>query len=72
MPKLKVALLEKIHPLVSEWQRHESGALVCVNEKILGEQKKVVRHLISSFGRNILKNKDIFNISLPVSVCGKK
>ena len=63
--------LMKEHYLDREWVRGKNGGLLCINERILSEQKKVLKHVFTTFGKNLLHNKGIMNISLPVTVCTK-
>jgi hypothetical protein len=54
------------------WIKGEDGGLICTNEKLLSEHKKIFKHIISSIGTNILKGGNILNVSLPVTIFKKE
>ena len=55
-----------------EWVRSDDGGLICVNEKLLAEHKKIFKHVLASIGTNILKGGNILNVSLPVTIFKKE
>lgn len=61
----------KEHYLDAEWVRDKEGGLLCINQRLVTEQKKVLKHVFSSLGKNLFSNKSLLNISLPASVCTK-
>ena len=71
MPKDQPKRVE-VHYIDTEWRRNKHGVLICTNQRILDEQKKVAKHVFTTFGRNILRHKSFLSISLPVSICIKK
>ena len=60
------------HYLCKEWVRRKEGGVICTNETIINEQKKMFKHVITTFGNNILKGGSILNISLPVNIFKKE
>ena len=46
--------------------------MVCINETLLNEHKKIFKYLITSIGSNILKGNNVFNVSLPVTIFKKQ
>lgn len=59
------------HVWEDDWAILKNEGVICTNEKILKEQKKIFGHVLKSLGSNILKSKSILNISLPVSIFKK-
>jgi hypothetical protein len=60
--------LEKKHFIFEEWNRKSKGGLVCKDNTIINEQKKVANYILSTLGKRILEQKGILNLSLPVSI----
>jgi|JI6StandDraft_1071083.scaffolds.fasta_scaffold05571_7 hypothetical protein len=60
------------HYLFEDWQVAKSGGVICTNEAMINEQKKVFSHVIKSIGKNIFKSKNILSISLPVTIFKKE
>jgi hypothetical protein len=60
------------HYLFEDWQVAKNGGVICTNEAMINEQKKVFSHIIKSIGKNIFKSKNILNISLPVTIFKKE
>ncbi len=54
------------HFLFKSWVKSEKGGVFCTNQQAVNQQKKVFKHLLTQMGNNLLKNKSIMNISLPV------
>jgi len=54
-----------------EWKRGKEGGMICINEKVITEQKKIFKHILSSLGSNLLKGVNILNVSLPVTIFKK-
>lgn len=64
--------LDKVHYLWQDWEKIEAGGVLCINDKIVSEQKKIFKHIIASFGKNLFKIKSVLNISLPVGIFKKE
>lgn len=56
------------HEWEDDWTIVKGSGVTCVNQKKLAEQKKVFGHILKSMGKNILKSKNILNISFPISI----
>lgn len=54
-----------------EWIKSKNGGLICTNQKLLSEHKKIFKHILASIGTNILKGGNILNVSLPVTIFKK-
>jgi hypothetical protein len=62
----------KDHYLYKDWTRVKAGGVKCFNEKIVNEQKKLFKKIITKMGQSILKGGGILNISLPVDIFKKE
>lgn len=60
------------HFLFNEWKVSKNGGVICTNETIIEEQKKVFKLILSRMGSNFFKHKSIMNFSLPVNVFRKE
>lgn len=63
--------VETEHYFSQDWEKAQAGGIVCVNEKMVNEQKKIFKHILASFGKNLFKMKGVLNISLPVGIFKK-
>ena len=61
----------KEHYLYKDWTRVKHGGVACYNEKIIGEQKKLFKKVITKMGSSLLKGNGILNLSLPVDIFKK-
>ena len=59
------------HFLFTEWKIAKNGGVVCTNETIITEQKRVFKLILAKMGNNLLKHKSIMNFSFPVNVFRK-
>lgn len=55
----------------TDWVKAKDGGLICTDEKLLTEHKKIFKHILASIGTNILKGGNILNVSLPVTIFKK-
>ena len=46
--------------------------MLFINEKLILEQKKVLKHLLKSLGSNMIKGKSLVNISMPIDIFDTK
>jgi hypothetical protein len=60
--------LVKNNLLAEEWLRLEEGGLTCINETKIKEQKQIIKKILVKLGETILKQKNIMQISLPVTI----
>lgn len=61
------------HYLFKDWSRRKDGGVLCKNEELVNNQKRLFKDLISRLGSNILKKgTGVLNISLPVIVFKKE
>ena len=56
------------HYLFGEWRRSSKGGVVCANEAVIKEQKRIVKLVMTRIGNNIFKGNSIMNVSLPVQL----
>jgi hypothetical protein len=56
----------KEHYLFLDWERLPNGGVICHNEVIIGEQKKIFKKMITKMGESLFKGSGILNVSLPV------
>lgn len=60
------------HYLFKDWERKKEGGVVCKNDEIVNNQKKLFKDTISRLGSSFLKKgTGVLNISLPVIVFKK-
>jgi leucyl-tRNA synthetase len=62
----------KVHYLFQDWDKAKQGGVICKNEAMINEQKKVFGYVIKSLGKNLFKSRNILNISLPVGIFKKE
>ena len=60
------------HYLFKEWIRIKNGGVVCTNQAIIAEQKRLFKYFLTKMGSNLLKGGNIFKISIPVYVFKKE
>lgn len=41
---------------------------MCKDSNPISEQKKVFKHILTTMGKNVLHNKGLLNVSLPVNI----
>ena len=71
MVPLEVSLKKELltqHFLFSEWNRKFTGGIVCKDSNPINEQKKVCKHILTTMGKNVIQNKGLLNVSLPVNI----
>jgi hypothetical protein len=51
-----------------DWIIAKGKGALFINQKKLAEQKKVFGHILKSLGKNIIKSKNVLNISFPITV----
>ena len=56
------------HYLFKEWVRRKNGGVICTNENIINEQKKIFKSVLTMMKNNLLSGGSILNISLPVNI----
>lgn len=49
----------------------KNGGVLCVNEAIINEQKKIFKSVLTMMKNNLLNGTNILNISLPVNIFKK-
>lgn len=62
----------KEHFLFGEWVRSSKGGVVCANEEVIKEQKRIVKLVITRIGSNIFKGNSCMNVSLPIQLFRKE
>lgn len=60
--------LDNTHFLFEEWFRKPKGGLICKDNTIINEQKKVANEVLGNLGKKIIDQKGWLNLSLPVSI----
>ena len=58
----------KEHFLFGEWRRSSKGGVVCANEEVIKEQKRLAKLVITRIGNNIFKGNSCMNVSLPIQL----
>ena len=60
------------HYLFTSWKRKKTGGIICANQELITEKKKIFKKVITSIGAKFLKGNNILNYSLPVSIFKKE
>ena len=60
------------HFLFGEWVRSSKGGVICANEEVIKEQKRIVKMVITRIGSNIFKGNSCMNVSLPIQLFRKE
>jgi hypothetical protein len=54
--------------LAREWKKMPKGGVLCVDEAVVAEQKRVFKLICKQFGNKLFKLQGL-SISLPVQIC---
>ena len=60
------------HFLFGEWRRSSKGGVVCADEEVVKEQKRILKLVFSRIGSNIFKGNSCMNVSLPIQLFRKE
>jgi hypothetical protein len=56
------------HFLFGEWRRSAKGGVVCADEEVIKEQKRILKLVFTRIGSNIFKGNSCMNVSLPIQL----
>lgn len=55
--------------LSRDWKKLGKGGVICINEAVVAEQKKIFKLICKQFGSKLFKMQGIMSFSLPVQIC---
>ena len=58
--------------MYGEWIKSSKGGVVCANEEVIKEQKRILKLLVTRMGSNLFKGNSCMNISLPIQIFRKE